>query len=84
LAPVLSQLSSSHKEIKKAFDLVQSVFNAFDEKKTGLVDRSEFSVLIKSGFLDEDSLMNQFREFRDKLSLPQFFAIWSVAHAKGK
>jgi len=82
LASTLTKLSSARGEVQKILELVQSVFTAFDEKKIGLVDRFEFSGLVDAGMFTESELMNQFREFGDKINSYQFFAIW--CHSKAK
>jgi len=82
IASSLTHLASSRQEISKIFTLAQSVFTAFDEHKTGVVDRSEFSSLVGAGMFTETALMNQFREFGDKINSAQFFAIWCSSKAK--
>jgi len=74
LATTLKSLSTAGQDLSKVYGLVQSVFAAFDEKKTDLVDRFAFSHLIDAGMFTEAGLMNQFRrEFGDKINSAQFF-----------
>jgi len=88
VGPIVTRLSSSRQDIKKVYDLIYSLFNAFDDKKQGYINRSDFGELVKDGLLDDDgyqALLSLSTNNNDgTISFPQFFAFLCQQLAKGK